>query len=254
MIDSHCHLASEEFRGDLSTIIDRAQETGISTMITIGDTVQESAECLKIAEEYPSLFAAIGVHPHHAKNFDEARDGTWLKEHAKHPKCKAIGEIGLDYHYMNSPKSDQMSAFRCQLQLAKELKKPAVIHTREALDDTWKILQEIDHHGIVIHCCTEAWNDIERFVDRGYFLSFTGIATYAKSDVIRETIKHCPLEQMMVETDAPYLSPVPHRGKRNEPAFVKEVAQCVAEVKGVSFEEVDAVTTQNTLQFFGLLP
>lgn len=252
MIDSHCHLAAREFEHDLSDVLARAHEVGISTMITIGDTIGESKDCLKIASEYPSLFAAIGVHPHHAKDFDADRDGTWFTENASHSKCKAIGEIGLDYHYMHSPKSDQRIAFRVQLQLAKELKKPAVVHTREALDDTWEILQKVDHHHIVIHCCTEAWKDIERFVKEGYFLSFTGIATYPKSDAIRDTIKHCPLEQMMIETDAPYLSPVPYRGKRNEPAFVKEVAACIADVKGISLEEVDRVTTENAKKFFGL--
>jgi TatD DNase family protein len=143
-----------------------------------------------------------------------------------------------------------MEAFSHQLRLAKELRKSAVIHTREAIDDTWKVLQEVGYDRVVIHCCTEAWSDIERFVAFGCFLSFTGIATYPKSDAIRDTIKHCPLERMMIETDAPYLAPVPHRGKRNEPAFVKEVAACIAEVKGISVEEVDQRTTDNAERFF----
>ena len=168
------------------------------------------------------------------------------------PKVSAIGEIGLDYHYDFSPRCTQKEVFADQLALAKMCKLPAVIHCREAVKDVWSIVRDSGVSSVVIHCCTERWEDVKGFVKLGHSLSFTGIATYPKSDEIRNTIKQCPLDQMMIETDAPFLAPVPHRGKRNEPAFVVEVAKCVAEIKGLSLADVDRATTENAVRFFDL--
>ncbi len=250
MIDSHCHLADTQFDADLPQVIERAQEAGVTDFLCIADTIIEGEKCQHIAQKYEHIYCTIGVHPHEASDFDALRDIPIIRALAAHEKCKAIGEIGLDYHYMNSPKDVQQRAFEAQLQLAKELNLPAIVHCREAVEDVWTIVQHVDPAKVVIHCCTEKWEDVERFIERGYFLSFTGIATYPKSAEIRDTIAHCPMNQLMIETDSPYLAPIPYRGKRNEPAFVTEIAKCIAEIKGLPVEEIDLITTENARRFF----
>lgn len=252
MIDSHCHLTAPEFAEDTEAVIARALAADVRTMITIADDMTDLPKCRTLAEAYDDVFFTVGMHPHHAKNFDIPRDIALLREAVKHPKCRGIGEIGLDYHYMRSPKDVQQRVFESQLRLAKELDLPAVVHCREAVEDVWTIVNHVKPGKLVVHCCTETWEDVERFVTAGYLLSFTGIVTYPKSADIRDTVKQCPLASMMVETDAPYLSPVPHRGKRCEPAFVIDTAKMIAEIKGVSLREVDEVTTQAATGFFGL--
>lgn len=253
VIDSHCHLTAKEFDGDLDEVVHRANAAGISRMVTISDEMSDIEKCQKIAEKYEHIFYTVGVHPHHAKHMDLARDLPLLREAASHLKCKGIGEIGLDYHYMQSPKDTQQRVFEAQLILSKELGLPAVVHCREAVEDVWTIVNHVQPTKLVIHCCTEKWEDVSRFIDAGYLLSFTGIATYPKSTDVHETIRQCPLEKMMVETDAPYLAPVPHRGKRSEPLHVLETARKIAELQGVSFEQVDTQTTKNTEDFFNLV-
>lgn len=254
MIDSHCHLADAKFADDLDTVLECTKAVGVHHCITIADTIVESEKCVALAENYPQLFATVGVHPHAAKDWKEG-DSEHLEALVRSSlKVRAIGEIGLDYHYDHSPRDVQGQVFASQLALAHRLQMPAVVHCREAAEDVWAMVREYEGLQLVVHCCTETWDDIERFVHNGYFLSFTGIATYANADAIRDVITKCPLEQMMIETDSPYLSPVPHRGKRNEPAFVTEVASLIAKLKNISAEEVDEATTRNTVAFFGLPP
>ena len=252
MIDSHCHLVAPEFSSDCDAVVTRANAVGVERMITISDALDDIVPSQKLAEKHACIFFTAGVHPHHASAFDVVKDLQIVRAAAAHPKCKAIGEIGLDYHYMNSPKESQQRVFEAQLLLAKEMNLPVVVHCRDAVEDVWTIVNHIRPKKLVIHCCTEKWDDVKRFVDVGYLLSFTGIATYPKSDEIRETIRRCPIDQMMVETDSPFLAPVPHRGKRNEPAYVVEVAKIVAETKGLSLADADRITTRNAVEFFGL--
>ncbi len=252
MIDSHCHLAALDFAADVDAVIERASNVGIRQIVTISDAIEDIEPSRLIAEKNEHIFYTAGVHPHHAKEFDYGRDLPILRAEANHPKCKAIGEIGLDYHYMHSPKDMQQRVFEAQLLLAKELDLPAVVHCRDAVEDVWTIVSHVKPRKLVLHCCTEKWADIECFIAAGYFLSFTGIVTYPKAEVIRDTVKSCPITQLMIETDAPFLAPVLHRGKRNEPAFVIEVARTIATVKGLTLSEVDAATTANAVQFFGL--
>ena len=300
MIDTHCHLADPRFADDLEAVLARAKAAGVERMIGIGLTIDASQKGLDLAEKFEHIFCTVGVHPHESRQWT-AQSASLLRAMAGHSrKVKAIGEIGLDYHYDFSPRDVQRDVFRQQLILAEELHLPVVLHCREAqnhsfrsgsgqasnhslrsgsgqasnhslrsgsgqasnhslrsgsgqaVEDVWSIIDTIKPSRLVMHCCTEKWSDVERFVRRGYLLSFTGIATYPKSEEIRATIKECPIDQLMIETDAPFLAPVPLRGKRNEPAFVVEVAKCVAEVKGISLEEVDRVTTENAKRFFGL--
>jgi TatD DNase family protein len=252
VIDSHCHLADKAFDADRDTVIERARTAGISPMVTIADSLDEAELCIEIAKANADIFATVGVHPHNAKDWTNTDADCLRALVASSKKVKAIGEIGLDYHYDFSERSDQQSVFSEQLQLANELQLPAVIHCREAVDDVKKILQELGTKNVVLHCCTEKWEDVEELVKEGCMLSFTGMATFLKATVIHNTIKQCPLSQMMIETDSPYLAPGAHRGKRNEPAFVSEVAKAIAELKGVSLQEVADATTKNAVQFFRL--
>lgn len=251
MIDSHCHLADKAFDPDRMQAVARAKNAGVTAIVTIGDTIEESAKCLQLAEKYDALSFAAGVHPHHAKDWGDG-DVDRLKALLAHPKAKAVGEIGLDYHYDFSPRDVQKSVFRAQLALAKELGLPAVVHCREAIADVRAIVEEVDAGPFVLHCCTEKWGDAEWILDRGSLLSFTGIATFPNSVDVQETVRNCPLESMMVETDAPYLAPIPHRGKRCEPAHVMDTARFVAAEKGLSLPQFDQVTTRTTVAFFGL--
>lgn len=252
MIDTHCHLTAPQFDSDREAVIEHGMDAGILKMICVADAIGDIEHCQRLAERHSQIFFTAGAHPHHAKNFREKEDLDRIREAAKNPKCRAIGEIGLDYHYMDSPKEMQKKVFELQLAAAKELNLPAIVHCRKAIDDVWAIVNRVRPAKLVLHCCSERWEDVEKFVESGYFLSFTGIVTYPKAGVVSETVKHCPLTQLMVETDAPFLAPEPHRGKRNEPAFVIEVAKAVAAIKGLSIEEVDAKTTENAVEFFSL--
>ncbi|MBP9751097.1 MAG: TatD family hydrolase [Candidatus Peribacteraceae bacterium] len=249
VIDTHCHLASAKFDADRSEMVARARAAGVERLICIADSLPESEKCLALAKEFAYIFCTTGVHPHAAKDWD-GQSLEQLRTLAQGEKVVAIGEIGLDYHYDFSPREKQKEAFVRQLELAAELKLPAVVHCREAVTDVRELLLASQARA-VIHCCTETWDDVAPLVAAGHFLSFTGIATFPASTVIRNTIKQCPIEQLMIETDSPYLAPVPHRGKRNEPAFLPQVLQCVAEIKGLSVAEADKATTAAAQAFFG---
>ncbi len=252
MIDSHCHLADGTFADDVTAVIARAKDAGVTRMVTIADDLAEAATCRDIAHAHEEVFFTAGIHPHHADRYDGDVSLVQIRAFLADSRCRAVGEIGLDYHYMRSPKDTQQRAFEAQLSLAKDLSVPAVVHCRDAIEDVRTIVRHVKPPSLVIHCCTEKWEDVSWVIDDGYLLSFTGIATYPKSDVIRETIARCPLERIMIETDAPYLAPEGKRGSRNEPAFVAEVARCIARVKEMPLEEVDRVTTQNALAFYGV--
>lgn len=252
MIDSHCHLADVAFEPDRMQVLARAKSAGVSAMVTIADTLADGEKCLALCAKYDDLYCTVGVHPHHAKDWAEGDGVTMRAMLGSSPKVKAVGEIGLDYHYDSSPRDVQKSVFREQLLIAKELGMPAVVHCREAIADVRAIIEEVDAGPFVLHCCSEKWDDIEWILERGSLLSFTGIATFPKSADIQETIRNCPLESIMVETDAPYLAPIPHRGKRCEPAYVIDTAKFIAAEKGLSLAQFDAVVHHTTVGFFGL--
>ena len=256
MIDSHCHIAGEEFAADLDAVVERARAAGVSRALVIlaAEDDAEFARTGAVLKAWPECRFAIGVHPHHAKAFEsnpQAAADTVAARLDALPEARAIGEIGLDYHYDLSPREIQGQVFASQLTIARDLGLPAVVHCRKAVEDVWAIVREMEVR-IVLHCCTERWEDVERFVESGHFLSFTGIATYPNAAEVRRTIAACPLDRLMIETDSPYLAPVPRRGARNEPAFVAEVLRCIAEIKGLPAAEIDGATTRNAVGFFGL--
>jgi TatD DNase family protein len=244
LVDSHCHLDDEKFNDDREAVINRALEAGVELMLAIGTgDGPPDLECgLRLAEKYPFIYATVGVHPHDAA---KATPETFrrLRELVAHPKIVGIGEIGLDYHYDFSPRDTQQAVFEEQLAIAREIGKPVMIHTREAWDDTFRLLGG-GQPGIM-HCFSGGPVEAQRSLDLGFHLSFAGIITYPKALGVQAAARITPLDRMLVETDAPYLAPVPNRGKRNEPAFVVSTARRLAELKQVSFEDLARVTTAN---------
>ena len=251
MIDSHCHLDSEKFNADREAAIDRALAAGVERMVSIGSgDGPPDLECgVRLADLHPSIFATVGVHPHDAS---KAEPGTYprLAELLRHPKVVALGEIGLDYHYDFSPREVQRAVFIEQMRVAADARKPIVIHTREAWEDTLALLEEHwKPTGLsgIMHCFSGTPAEAQRCVDLGFYLSFGGIVTFPKATDIQESARTTPAERLLIETDAPFLAPVPFRGKRNEPAFVVHTAERLANLRGVTVEEITRVTSANFL-------
>ncbi len=256
-IDSHAHIESADFDSDRTQMIARALESGVEIIVAVGNgdiTRDSHAAAFGLAERYPFIYTTVGVHPHEARLLDD-RLYTKLAEWAAHPRVIAWGEIGLDYHYDNSPRDEQREAFRKQLRMARERNLPAVIHTREAEADTLAILDdEWAGAGLpgIIHCFTGTRSFAEQAVARGFLISFSGAVTFKKSEDLRETARSLPLDKILIETDCPFLAPVPFRGRRNEPAYVVEVARCIANVRGLTIEEVGRASSENFKRLFKL--
>ena len=246
MIDSHCHLDDKQFDPDRDEVIARARAAGIDRMMAIGtgDGPPDLEAALRLARTHPFIYATVGVHPHDAsKAMPETN--TALEALATDPKVLAIGEIGLDYHYDFSPRNVQRAVFIDQLNLAARVRKPIVIHTREAWDDTLRILREHWTGAGIIHCFSGGPEEARQALDLGFYLAFGGVLTFPKADALREAARLAPEDRLLIETDAPYLAPVPKRGKRNEPAFIVETARRLAQVRGVAPERIAEVTTRN---------
>jgi TatD DNase family protein len=249
MIDSHCHLDSPEFNDDRDAVIERAIAAGVEHMLAIGtgEGPPDLEAGLRLAEKHTALFATVGVHPHDAAKAT-ADDLKRLADLLAHPKVLAVGEIGLDYHYDFSPREVQKSAFIQQMEIAASAKKPIVIHTREAWDDTLALIeQHWTPHGIggIMHCFSGGPEEARRAINLGFYLSFGGIVTFPKALAVQEAAKSALRDRILVETDAPYLAPVPKRGKRNEPALIIHTARKLAELRGESYEELCNATTEN---------
>jgi TatD DNase family protein len=256
LVDSHCHLDFPDFAGDLDGIVGRAREAGIGRLVTISTRVKKQDDLLAIAERFPDVFCSVGTHPHSAH---EELDVTTadLVERARHPKVVAIGEAGLDHHYDFSPRDAQERGFRNHIAAARATGLPLVIHSREADDDMARILEEETGKGAfpaVLHCYTGGPELARRAIALGLSISFTGIVTFKKSDDLRAIAASLPADRFLVETDAPYLAPGKFRGKRNEPAYVVETAKVLADVRGVSFDEVARQTTDNFFRLFSKVP
>jgi TatD DNase family protein len=245
LVDTHCHLDDSKFDDDREQAIERALAAGVTRLMAIGtgNGPPDLEVAVRLADRHTFIYATIGVHPHDAS---KATDETFarLRELAAHPKVLAIGEIGLDYHYDFSPRDVQRSVFERQLALAAETKKPIVIHTREAWEDTLDTVAALPYGGIM-HCFTGDAAQARQALDRGFHLSFGGVLTFPKAEALREAARLAPDDRILVETDCPYLAPVPHRGKRNEPAFVVDTVRRLAEVRGTTPENIAQLTTRN---------
>lgn len=256
VIDTHCHLDFEDYAGELPDVLARGRMAGVCAFVCIGSGSDTSSArgAVAIAESEVDIWAAVGVHPHDAARMTEA-DWFDLEQLGARPRVVAIGETGLDYHYDQSPRDEQQLVFRRFMALAHKLKRPVVSHIREAHEDAQHILREerANETGGVIHCFTGGVSEARVYLDLGQMLSFSGILTFKNAEAIREAAKFTPLDRIMVETDAPYLAPLPYRGKRNEPAYVVETLKLLATIKGLAIEEAAAVTTQNAQRLFKLV-
>jgi TatD DNase family protein len=261
-VDSHAHLEGERFATDRDEVITRAHEAGIANILAIGTgDGPGTLDCaVKIADKYDFIYATVGIHPHEVKLAKES-DFQELEALAKNPKVIAWGEIGLDYFYDHSPRELQQQTFIRQMEQARAAKLPIVIHCRPSdnSDNAWEdCLRLIQEHwspsglGGVLHCFTSTWAHAKRALDMGFMISFAGNVTFPKAQQIRDSAKEVPLDRMFIETDSPFLAPVPYRGKRNEPAFVKETARQLGELRGLSTEEIGRQTSQNFYRFFSL--
>lgn len=253
LFDSHAHLDDSRFDRDRESIIKSAKEDGIQYILNAGATLSTSVKAVNLAEKYEMIYASVGIHPHDVKDIDEDTIEI-LKALSNKKKVVAIGEIGLDYHYNHSPKEAQRKWFKRQIELAKEVKLPMIIHDREANQECFDILNhyKAGDIGCVMHCYSGSVELAREYIKRGVYLSLAGPLTFKNAKKTHEVAKEIPLEWLLVETDSPYLTPTPYRGKRNEPAYVRYVAEAIAEAKGISFEEVATRTTENAKRLFGI--
>jgi len=253
LIDSHAHLEMPDFRKDLEQVIQRAKESGVEYIFTVGTEKKDWMRALEIAYSYPSIYAILGVHPHNAKKINDETYST-LRKLCRDEKVRAYGEIGLDFYRNLSPRDIQLKRFREQIQLARELRLPIVVHDREAHKETLEILksEKAEECGGIIHCFSGDYEMAKECIEMGFYISIPGSITFKNADGFQQIIKCLPLESLLVETDAPFLAPVPFRGKRNEPSYVRYTAQKVAELKKIPFEKVAEVTTENALCVYRL--
>lgn len=255
LVDSHCHLNMmmfEKYQQDVDSIVEQARDAGVERILCVGTNTDTSQRAIEIADQFPDVYASVGVHP--SDEPEPGFDAAVLKRWADHPKVKALGETGLDYHYNDSGLEAMRERFRLHIQVAREIDKPIIIHTREAREDTLTIMREerANECGGVMHCFTESIEMAQQAMALGFYISFSGIITFKNAKELQEVVKLVPLESMLIETDAPYLTPVPFRGKPNKPEYVRYVAEKVAELKGVDCEAVIEATGNNFSKLFAI--
>ena len=247
MIDTHCHINDIKYDLDIKDVISRATESGVHKMICVGTDLKTSEKAIALANQYNEVYATVGYHPHESK---DAKKGYIyeLEEMTKNSKVVAIGESGLDYHYNISPESTQKKIFREQIELSQDIKIPIIMHNRNSSDDLLSIIESTNLGYGVVHCFSENWKIADKLISKNIKLSFTGMVTFVKNP-IHEVLEKINLDDFFLETDSPYLSPTPHRGKRNEPSLIKFIADYIADIKQISTEEVIEHTTKNALKF-----
>lgn len=258
-IDSHCHIDGEQFDADRDEVVQRARDAGVAAMLNIGTGdphTDDFRRAVAVAEKYENVYASVGVHPHDAKLYDDKAETHLIERVKSSPKVIAWGEIGLDFYYDHSPRDVQIEVFRRQIRIARELNLPIIIHSRDADDETLEILAEEcssgDFRGGIMHCFGGTAAMAQDLMKIGFLISFAGNVTFKKADNLRDAARVVPLEKLLIETDCPFLTPVPFRGKHNEPSFVVHTAQFLADFYGVDIEMVAGQTTQNFLDFFKL--
>jgi TatD DNase family protein len=256
LVDSHCHLDFPDFASELDDVVARARAAGVGRIVTISTRVKKHAQIIAIADKFPDVFCSVGTHPHNAHEELDI-DAKALIDIAKHPKVVAIGEAGLDYHYDNSPRDAQAAGLRQHIAAARESGLPLIIHSRDCDADMARILQEETGKGAfpaVLHCFTGGRDLAFAAVELGHYVSFTGILTFKRSDDLRAIAAALPADRILVETDAPYLAPLPYRGKRNEPSYVAETAKMLARTRAVSLEAIALQTSENFFRLFNKVP
>lgn len=255
LVDSHAHIQGPEFAPDRDAVLERSRAAGVGKIIVVGGAgdLSSNGAAVSLARSHPGLFATVGMHPHDAKAVSE-EDFSGLKELAADQHVVAVGETGLDFYYDHSPRDLQRSVFARFVDMARELKLPLVVHSRDADAEVAAVLRQDGGREIrgVIHCFTGDFAAAKSYLDLGFYISFSGILTFNNADALRDVARRLPLDRLLVETDAPYLAPVPYRGKRNEPAFVHAVAEALAKVRGLPLTEVAEATTRNAERLFGI--
>lgn len=252
--DTHAHLNAEQYNDDLREVIDRALAKGVSRIVVVGFDRPTIEKAMELVEKYDFIYASIGWHPVDAIDMTD-EDLLWIEELSSHPKVVALGEMGLDYYWDKSPKDVQKQVFRKQIQLAKKVKLPIVIHNRDATADIVEVLKEegAEEVGGIMHCFSGSPETAQECVKMNFYISLGGPVTFKNAKKPKEVAEAIPLEKLLIETDCPYLAPHPFRGKRNEPSYVKLVAEQIAEIKNISVEEVAKVTTENAKKIFGMI-
>ena len=250
LVDSHCHIDFPDLALRLPELLERMQNNGVGCAVCIGVNLEDFPRVLELAENHPQLYATVGVHPEYTDT--EEPDQQRLLSLANHPKVIAIGETGLDYYWQKDRPEWQRDRFRTHIRAAISCNKPLVIHTRESADDTLRLLEEegAEAVGGVMHCFTENWDVAKRALDLGFYISFSGIVTFKNALVIKDVAQKTPLDRILVETDSPYLAPVPYRGKQNQPAYVLHVAEEIARLRGETLETITNATTENFFRLF----
>ena len=255
LIDTHCHIQTEEFDADRDEVLERAAEAGVDTLIVVGGAgdLSTNDEAVRLADEHPGVYATVGMHPHDAKDV-AAEDMDRLRDLARHPKVVAIGETGLDFHYDHSPRQVQRDMFERFVFLAVETGLPIVVHNRESDREVAETIRDRGGGSLrgVIHCFTSDTEAARSFLDLGFYLSFSGIVTFKNAHGLREVARQVPTDRLLIETDAPFLAPVPRRGRRNEPAYVRFVAEALAQVRGIGVDEIADAVSRNARALFGL--
>tara|TARA_B100000029_G_scaffold432273_1_gene444269 strand:+ start:695 stop:1453 length:759 start_codon:yes stop_codon:yes gene_type:complete len=247
LIDTHCHIYYENFNNDINQVIERAKKNNISKIVCVGVDIESSMQSIRLAEEHSMIYATAGYHPHESKD----TSASYLKELEnilQHEKVIALGEIGLDFHYNHSDKKTQIKVFKEQLELAKTLDVPTIVHCRNSDTDLIQCIKETKSRNGVVHCFASNIDFAKELFRIGYYISFTGLVTFSK-DLIN-VVKEIPLDKFMLETDSPYLTPIPHRGKRNEPSMIKYIAESIAEIKNVELKTIAESTTKTAKEFF----
>ncbi len=254
LIDSHAHIDDQKFNEDREAVLENARAAGVELIINPGADEASSFRAVAMSEKYPMVYATVGIHPHDAKDYDAHKHDALLREWAKKEKVVAIGEIGLDYHYDYSPRDVQQEVFIRQLIIAKAVSLPIVIHNRESMEDMVRILKEYfaPEYGGIMHSYSGSVEMAKVFLEMGFYLSISGPLTFSNARKLPEVVAMMPLERLLIETDSPYLTPTPHRGKRNEPAYVGLVAAEIARIRGMAVEEVAEITTSNAKRVFGI--
>lgn len=253
LIDSHCHLDRlklDKYSGDLRAAIDAAGERGVGAMLCVGISLENRETVMAIAEQFSNVVCSVGVHPLDIES--GVASEQQLMEWADQPKVVALGETGLDYYYSDSTRDSQQESFRIHLQAAAKAKLPVIVHTRNAKEDTLALIDRYadSRSSGVLHCFTEDWDMAKRALDMNFYISMSGIVTFKNAEQLRDVARKVPLERLLVETDSPYLAPVPYRGKPNEPRYVREVAEFVAELRGVSYQQIIEATADNFFRLF----
>lgn len=253
LFDTHAHLNDEQFNEDLPDVISRAQAAGVTRIVVVGFDRPTINKAMELVEQYDFMYASVGWHPVDAIDMTE-EDLVWIEQLAAHPKVVALGEMGLDYHWDKSPKDIQKEVLRKQIRLAKKVKLPIIIHNREATADLIEILKEegASEAGGIMHCFSGSPETARECVEMNFYISLGGPVTFKNAKKPKEVAAEIPLDKLLIETDCPYLAPHPYRGKRNEPSYVKLVAEQIAEIKEISYEEVAKITTENAKKLFGI--